>query len=614
MAIVNQHINDFLDYYLNLNEPQYAVLLSGKWGSGKTHFIRTFKNDHANINLIQISLFGLKSKEDIHRRIVLKQLTFPKTSEVIGKGLSAVFAKMSDINLSLSDVSIELAIKQVGKKKTVFVFDDLERIETSFSEVFGYINQLVEEYGQKVIFIADESKLVDQSEYQQFKEKIIGKIFQIEQDFDTAFATFLSELKNSKEILQGNQYTIKSVYETAGFHNLRSLKQGLLDFDRMINSFEDKFKNHPELMTGISQIFFAFTFEIKSSSFDIKLLHRIIELKTGKLQEEERNNVLNEIKYISKKYNFLFEELFLSNQNWIDFFTKGILSATEISAALNQSRYFLKEQREEWVKLWHYMWLEEEEFQDALKKTREKIAANEYVKPAVVLHIAGILLSLSIREMIVDSKAKIIDDLKKYVDLNTKNWDDLEKVDHHELSWNHLGLGYMSEDTEEFRLIRDYLVNKAEEVRREGLKEKGDLLITYLNENKIYEFADMLTAERNKEILYRLPVFNFIEPKVFFNALLQVENKYMRDVFDVLKNRYRSINAYEKETVLEELDFWKATLKIIKNHKMEISYKIKDVWIKTYFHAIVEKDIIQTIEREIERNDKTKQVEEGKHK
>ncbi len=31
----NQHINEFLDYYIKLENPQYAVLLKGKWGVEK---------------------------------------------------------------------------------------------------------------------------------------------------------------------------------------------------------------------------------------------------------------------------------------------------------------------------------------------------------------------------------------------------------------------------------------------------------------------------------------------------------------------------------------------------------------------------------------------------
>ncbi|MDD3598149.1 P-loop NTPase fold protein [Sulfuricurvum sp.] len=613
MAIINQHINEFLDYYLNLNEPQYAVLLSGKWGSGKTHFIKQFKEENkSSYKFIHISLFGLKSKEDIHKQVIFKLFglendNLAKATDFIGKFIKGILNKYAGVNIALSDIPIDVALKRESNQKVIFIFDDLERIDTGLSEVLGYINVLVEELGQRIILLANEDEIKDRLFYDTFKEKTIGKTFQIEQDFETAFETFLEKLKNSKQILQANQSDIKNIFDMAGYQNLRSLRQGLLDFDRLMESFDEKFKTHHELMKEFIQIFFALIFEIKSGKLDIQTLRDMTMFRIGRmLNEKKSDQELTTIEKVFQKYNFLSDELLLPNENWILFFTKGILHATEISTALNRSRYFLQEQREEWVKLWHYMWLEQEEFQNSLQETYEKIAKNEYQNPVVVLHVAGILLSLSDREMIIDAKAKIIDDLKSYIDLNTKNWNDLEKVDYYELSWNHLGLGYMSEDTEEFRLLRDYLVDTAEEVRREGLKDKGDLLITYLNENNIDGFLEMLIAEKNKEILYRLPVFRYIEPKVFFDALIQVKNKHIRDVLNILTKRYQSIFAYEKEPVLEELDFWKEILIIANNHQVKIPYEIKDVWIKTHFKSIVENDIIQKIEKQLQQIEKEK--------
>ena len=36
------HIENFLDYYTALTAPHYAVLLTGKWGIGKTFFITKY--------------------------------------------------------------------------------------------------------------------------------------------------------------------------------------------------------------------------------------------------------------------------------------------------------------------------------------------------------------------------------------------------------------------------------------------------------------------------------------------------------------------------------------------------------------------------------------------
>ena len=43
----NNHIREFLKYYCGLpKKPEYAVLLTGLWGSGKTWFVDDFVEKH----------------------------------------------------------------------------------------------------------------------------------------------------------------------------------------------------------------------------------------------------------------------------------------------------------------------------------------------------------------------------------------------------------------------------------------------------------------------------------------------------------------------------------------------------------------------------------------
>ena len=42
-VLMNEHIESFLNHYIDLAiAPEYAVLLTGEWGSGKTFFIKNF--------------------------------------------------------------------------------------------------------------------------------------------------------------------------------------------------------------------------------------------------------------------------------------------------------------------------------------------------------------------------------------------------------------------------------------------------------------------------------------------------------------------------------------------------------------------------------------------
>src|SRR3989339_1118767 len=71
----NKHIDEFLNYYIDdkkLKNPQYAVLLKGKWGSGKTHFINEYKKhlDEISQKCIYVSLYGVTSYDEIETKLL----------------------------------------------------------------------------------------------------------------------------------------------------------------------------------------------------------------------------------------------------------------------------------------------------------------------------------------------------------------------------------------------------------------------------------------------------------------------------------------------------------------------------------------------------------------
>lgn len=70
--------------------------------------------------------------------------------------------------------------KSKSKDIIVFIFDDLERTNLNYKLFLGYIDSILEELNYKIIILADESKITDK-EYIEFKEKIIGKTFELQQ-------------------------------------------------------------------------------------------------------------------------------------------------------------------------------------------------------------------------------------------------------------------------------------------------------------------------------------------------------------------------------------------------------------------------------------------------
>ena len=85
---MNKHIIENLNHYITLPKPEYAVLLSGKWGSGKTYFIDKFVDDFLDkykigkeenkTKFLKITLFGLNRVSQID------EVIFQKLHPVLG--------------------------------------------------------------------------------------------------------------------------------------------------------------------------------------------------------------------------------------------------------------------------------------------------------------------------------------------------------------------------------------------------------------------------------------------------------------------------------------------------------------------------------------------------
>ena len=70
---MNRNILTFLNEYAEISDPQYAIMLRGAWGCGKTFFIRQWikqlKNDKDAYKLkwrpIYVSLYGLAGAKEL---------------------------------------------------------------------------------------------------------------------------------------------------------------------------------------------------------------------------------------------------------------------------------------------------------------------------------------------------------------------------------------------------------------------------------------------------------------------------------------------------------------------------------------------------------------------
>lgn len=157
-----------------------AVLLDGEWGCGKTFFVnkvlRSELEKEKDYQVFQISLYGISNVDKIQDIIysnwlasILEEKTekFGRLGNVLTKGID-IFGKsaISFIESKLGTegsataAGKEVLDKAIGKdKKLVLIFDDIERCQINIIELMGFLNNLCENNGYKLILIANEKEI-----------------------------------------------------------------------------------------------------------------------------------------------------------------------------------------------------------------------------------------------------------------------------------------------------------------------------------------------------------------------------------------------------------------------------------------------------------------------
>lgn len=547
---MNNHIESFLNHYIDLAiAPEYAVLLTGEWGSGKTFFIKNFlesKKDDKKI--INISLFGLTKLEEINEQI-FQQLhpilshkymsiasKFIKGAVKLGTSIDLNGDGKGEVSINMNPLDLFSSDNNAGKNEYIFVFDDLERTKIHISEVLGYINTLVEKDGIKVIVLADETK-IDAEKYKNFKEKVIGKTFQIAQNFDSAFYSFVNLVSATKEVLETNKETIQDIYIAGNYYNLRHIRQAILDFDWFYNNINTKFRKHPELMQNLVKVFFAFSIEIKQGNIDANRL----EKKGYFYYKDDIQEKTPIIGYYLNSSNILLEY-----EQWGKLFSYGTLPENEIGNALQNSRYFVQETQEEWIRLWHYRELENDEFEQLLENMVGKFNRFEYQEHEVLQHVTGLLLRFSEAELYPYTKDEVVEQAKKAIDACTDIWEVKQQYD---IDAEHYGLGYCCEESEAFQQIKNYMEEINQKACLEGLVHVADELLKRLEEKNINGTIGIF------EEMASQPLFVKMNVNEFFDAFIELKFDAMSHLLSRIESRYKF--AGNRRNLEEELSFWK---------------------------------------------------------
>jgi predicted RNase H-related nuclease YkuK (DUF458 family) len=298
-----QELTKAVTDYLQDNETEYAIMINGKWGCGKTYF---WNNNivpelkEKGIKIIYISLYGVKTIDEIEQKILYKSLNLSTDYNIKKSDTSSIIAeipkyidsisKKFDLGKSnfkpIADLFTGIASQFIfqqtlfaNKNKYVICFDDLERLDPDLNivKVLGYINQFVEHHRIKTVLICNEDEINSSDIYKKWKEKLVWYTYKISPSIEEIIDYLIKDYSEAtRNILLEHKKNIIDIKNKCNLENLRSLKVCLNTCRLAIEQLSQTIDFHDKLILLI----FSLTIEIKEGVLrqdDLELLKRWID-------------------------------------------------------------------------------------------------------------------------------------------------------------------------------------------------------------------------------------------------------------------------------------------------------------------------------------------------
>lgn len=574
----NKHIEDYFDYYFDGKKNfEYAVLLNGAWGSGKTWFVKKYlnKKESQGKKICYISLNGLSKTSDIDEAIFksIHPILSSKGAKLLDQILKSGIKLTTRIDVDTdgkSDGSISSSIPKVElpdylkiDDNFILAFDDLERCKLKIEETLGYINYFVEQENIKTLIISNETEIQENESFLTIKEKLIGTTFNYTEDQNLAIKSILEEVSNGelKERLVKTIDLITQTFNQVGYKNLRSFKQAIFDFERFYRKkyfeWNEIFDN--EIFGKILKSFLILSLENKKGYFE----KAILEFKKDKIVDDEKKidtktDILKSLRGISStdsekfmnKYNCSLNNFIFSSNLWNEILNLNIIEVSKIEAELYEKYFRLKEDPPTWLKLMDFWDLEESSFDSLITKAKFEIENNTLTHPSDVLHVISMLIYFKENKLIYFSIDPLLpiakDHWKKLIDLNEK------MVEIRDLSFTEYSgsYGFYAKGIKKFDEFIKNVMTSYKDKYIEKNSERAKKLLDLMETNAELFVQRIILNNSVENFYYNFPILNAIDPKEFAEKLCNINHHNSKRILYGLFNRYTikaSFNMYTQE-------------------------------------------------------------------
>jgi hypothetical protein len=417
----SSHLRKYLEYYKQLEKPGYGLLITGAWGSGKTHQI---KNILTESEIYYISLFGTQTTEEVYAAVYAKMFplkAFAKgaADKTDGTEVEFPFAK---INLGgiVSGIANALLREQVNTDR-ILVFDDLERSSIPTKDLLGVFNKYVEHHGCRVVVIAHDEKI--SADLQDTKEKVFGQTIEVTPQISDAFDSFTERLKNqeTRNTIQLMKSDILNIFQQSETYSLRILRHTIEDLDRLFKILSQSHKSNNAAMRELSFLFFATSLEVRSGRLkETDLIGRDQSIIRSQMQRarQKENLDIPSIYTANNRYDSIdLGNQIIKDQALINILIKGNYIESEIHDSLNESLHFVKaDDLPPWLVFMKFDEISDNQSNAAAEKLIAQFKEREIDNFGELLHLFALRFLLSDMEMIPADFKQTEIDCKKYLD------------------------------------------------------------------------------------------------------------------------------------------------------------------------------------------------------
>lgn len=255
-------VESILDY-VRADYTDYAIMINGEWGSGKTYFwnnkirnkIESLQLNGKQYTTIYMSLYGISNLEDISKKI------FIETTQLMDKNLKRYMNINNQTTIpEYAKTGLDMAnffgVTQNGDRidygkffstdDKVLCFDDLERANVDVIDILGYINNFVEHDHIKTIIICNEKELSTKLKSSNLEMKTFIATYLLDKEGDLA--------KTDKPMVEKIRDKIEYVFDKA--NDYERIKEKLIgetfeyapEFTYIINGLLMRYEVNPDLI------------------------------------------------------------------------------------------------------------------------------------------------------------------------------------------------------------------------------------------------------------------------------------------------------------------------------------------------------------------------------